>query len=235
MTVHEIRYCLIGCTTMSDGRKVRAQLDPGTRSLVCDRCERSIKRWLRDIPDNYALLPWFIEHGTVERNPDSQSTKAAYAPAPARLEVMDLLDGRHGLKWNGTAPAHDRRGVIGTLQVYAERVQAERGLTGDLGDLAVSTACAMLERHRLWITEQDWVTLFFDELKILNRQLSDAVGDYRRPPVGTCHAVTEDKDECGGSLFASVDGGVNCARCGAAWDVDHLRQLGLAQNAASSA
>ncbi|MCY1312923.1 hypothetical protein D9M70_633960 [compost metagenome] len=58
--------------------------------------------------------------------------------------------------------------------------------------------------------------------------MADAVGEYRRPPVGRCHVDTDDGATCGGKLFANPYGGVRCARCQATWDASELRILGLA-------
>lgn len=222
-----IRYCANPCTTIYDGQRSRTQVD-GDRAILCARCEDQLRRWLLAIPDNYALLPTFREPGSTEKNPDSKSTKASYAQAPIRLEVIDLLDQRRGLMWNGTAPAHDRRGALGTLQVHVERLRLERMLASTSAPLTVSEACNLLHRHRLWITEQDWAPLLYEDLKLLNRQLSDAVGDYRRPPVGKCQLVPEEAETaCGGGLYPDQAGGVHCVRCGNTWSPEQLRFLGL--------
>jgi len=221
----EIRYCVTGCTTK--GNRVTTE----TKSNLCTHCEDRLHIWLRTIPDHYALLPTFLEHGTTDRNPESKTSKAPDPPAPMRLDIIDLLDTRLGRIWNGTAPAHDRRGVIGTLRAHAERVIDERHLTTPTPE-TVYAACALLDRHRLWIAEQDWIAELYTETKQLNRTLADAVGEYRRPPVGHCHIDTDDNGgRCNGNLHANTYGGVRCARCHATWDATHLRQLGLAQAA----
>jgi hypothetical protein len=185
--------------------------------------------WLRTIPDHYRQLPQFVEHGTVDSNPESKTTKRAEAAAPMRLEIIDLLDTRLGRKWLGTAPAHDRRGVVGTLRVHVERLVEERPLTATAwDDRSVADACNLLHRHRLWIAEQEWVTYLYADLADLNKALGDAVGDYKRPPVGKCYIVAEGAEkDCGGPLFASTTGGVHCARCRATWDESELRRLGM--------
>jgi len=221
----EIRYCANGCTRTGD---IPVTTEPP--SQLCARCEDNLRVWLNKIPDHYALLPTFIEHGTVDRNPESKATKSVNAAAPMRLDIIDLLDTRYGRCMNGLAPTTDRRGVIGTLKVHTERLIEERPLT-NVPILNVSTACALLSRHRLWLAEQDWISDLYEDIKQLHRTLSDAVGEYRRPPVGHCHVLNDDNQACGGGLFANPYGGVRCSRCGATWDANHLRQLGLAQAA----
>lgn len=226
----QVNYCLIGCKSSNGDRRQTER-----RSKLCGRCEEDLHEWLRKIPELYALLPTFIERGSVERNPESVSTKAAEAPAPMRLEIIDLLDTRLGRKWNGTAAANDRRGVTGTLQVHAERLIEERRLSTPHDGRHLSSSCALLDKHRLWIAERDWVTYLYLDLKQIHRDLADATGDYRRPPVGRCHVDTDDHGRCDGPLFASKYGGVRCARCDATWAPERLRQLGLAQTGQDSA
>jgi hypothetical protein len=108
----EIIYCANGCTRRHGDEWQRVTTEPP--SQLCDRCEKRLHDWLRTLPDKYALLPGFLEHGATEKNPESKATKSANAPAPMRLDIIDLLDTRRGRRWNGTEPAHDRRGVVGT-------------------------------------------------------------------------------------------------------------------------
>ena len=219
----EINYCQVGCKNGKDKRQTEG------KSKLCKRCEDNLHHWLTKIPDLYAILPGYLIPGSIEKNPDSKATKRAEVGSPIRLEVIDLLDNRLGRKWLGTAAAHDRRGVAGTLQVHVDRLREERNLTNPHDDTSVTTACTLLDRHRLWIAEQDWAAYLHDDLKQTHRELSDATGNYRRPPVGRCHLPTDNDDTCGGPLYANTYGGVHCAKCHAVWDAAHLRQLGLAQ------
>lgn len=224
-----VLYCDVGCTTKtSDGVRRRRQTDSPSR--LCSTCVDQVEEWLREIPDLYALLPSVIEHGTTERNPDAPTVKRTEAPAPLRLEIVDLLDTRHGLKWHGTAPADDRRGVLGDLLAHVDTIADRRAVKRPGNVETVTGACQFLTRHLLWALEQDWVAYLHSDLKRIHRALSDAVGEYRRPPVGHCHVITDDTDDrpCGGPLFASKYGGVRCGRCHATWDAGQLRLLGLA-------
>lgn len=226
MSDQTVRYCATGCISPDQQRK-----QTEAKSNLCRRCEENLHTWLTKIPELYIGLALYLQPGTVEKNPDSKATKRATLGAPVRLEVLDLLDTRRGRIWNGTAPAHDRRGVAGTLQVHVDRLREERPLTAAHDDTDISASCRLLDRHRLWIAEQDWVSYLYDDLKQLHRELADANGEYRRPPVGKCHVEGDDGKACGGPLFANNYGGVHCAKCKAAWDAAHLRQLGLAQAA----
>lgn len=220
----DIIYCANTC--QRDGRPTTTT----PPSQLCNHCEDRLHNWLTNIANTWPKLHSFIEHGTTDRNPESKTTKAAVAPAPMRLEVIDLLDTRLGRKWNGTAAADDRRGVAGTLQPHVQRLIEERHLTTPHDHRDVTAACRLLDKHRLWLAEQDWISYMYDDVADINKALSDAVGDYKPRPVGSCHTVPEGGEKpCGGPLFANPHGGVRCPRCYTTWDAAHLRQLGLAQ------
>lgn len=214
-----IHYCLIHKT----------HHNPEPPKHICTNCETTLKTWLEQIPTNYALLPRFKEHGTTDRNPDAKTTKSAQAPTPLRLDIIDLLDERHGRKWLGTTPTNDRRGTLGTLLAIATEIAETRGLPGNIPN-HVYGAADYIDKNTDWLTTQEWVTEPFHELRKLHRRISDAVGIYRPKPVGTCHLINDDTTTpCGGPLMANPYGGVKCLRCRATWDANHLRQLGLAQ------
>ncbi len=218
--------CANGCKTRPDTDGNRHPVLTDDPSLLCRACEDRLLGWLEKIPQHYTLLPDFIEHGTVDRNPESKATKSSVAQAPMRLEIVDLLDERHGRRWNGTAPADDRRGVLGILESWARLVREEKNITTS-ETATVAYEAATLRRHLLWIAEQPWITELYDDIRDLHRQLADAVGDYRPKPVGVCGVVTED-GECGGPLMpARYAVGVHCTRCGASWTENDLERLGL--------
>lgn len=219
----DLAYCATGCTKAGH----KTQITPPR--TICPRCETQIGDWLRKIPDLFALLPRFVQHGTTDRNPDSKSTKAANAPAPMRLEIIDLLDNRRGRKWLGTVTVEGRRGVLGAVVAWANEIRDGRKMATPEPH-TVTEACALIGRHLPWVVDQDWADELHAELKSLHRELSDATGDYRPKPVGRCHVVPDDTDQpCGGPLLANPYGGVHCPRCDATWDANELRILGLAQ------
>lgn len=219
-----ITYCANGCTRRhgDDWHPVTTEAP----SQLCTHCEARLGEWLTKIPDTYALLPQFIELGSAEPDPDQRTAKRLTPPAPMRLDIIDLLDARRGRKWNGLNPADDRRGVAGILKVWLDVLIADRNLTPP-PITTITKACDLLNRHRLWLAEQDYIADLYEDIRKLNRDLNNAIGDYRRPPVGTC-AVDRDGTPCGGPLYASEYGGVRCTRCRSTWDADKLRLLGLA-------
>lgn len=220
--ISELTYCANGCTRNHEGTRIPVTTEPP--SLLCGRCEDNLRRWLKEIPERYALLPTFIGHGTTPKDPDHVTTRQTEAPAPMRLEIIDLLDTRRGRHF-GIIPAADRRGTLGTLHAHAQYIRDEKHLARN-PQPTVHSEAALIERWLLWLTEQDWVTEPYRELRVLHRQLGDAIGEHRPRPVGTCVIDTGD-GECGGPLLPSRLGGVHCPRCDATWDIDELRRLGL--------
>lgn len=215
-----ITYCVTGCRRNGHPTQTTAP------DKLCRHCENTLRDWIRTIPDIYSLLPSFIEHGSTEKNPDSQATKRTEAPAPMRLDIIDLLDTRLGRRWQGLDTTDDRRGALGTLLAIAEEIHDNRNLANP-PPAHVAGACDYISRHMLWLVQQDWVAEAFTEIKRLHRLLSDAIGDYRPKPVGVCNVTLEDDTECGGPLLANKYGGVRCGRCHNTWDAKQLRHLGL--------
>lgn len=225
----EITYCVMKCTVKRRGELLPKRTRPP--ALLCRDCVDRVKEWLREIPTHFALLPVFIQPGSVDADPGSHSTKMAWAPAPVRLDVIDLLDARYGRKWMGTAPAELRRGPLGDLIVEAQWVVEARGVTPatppDL--MTMSQVTAMLARHVDWIATQPEAKDFYNTVRKIHRALANGVGEFHRPPVAHCHITRPDGTLCGGPIYASDYGGVECARCKNTWDPGQLRLLGLAQ------
>lgn len=231
--------CVLGChRTGTDGRQIPVHAaDPG---LVCRDCADRMGDWLADIPGTYALLPDVVEPGTVDTNPETTSTRNPEAPAPVRLDVLDLLDDRRG--WQDGRPSDNRRGVLGVLQDWAQLVRDGRGLprpdeppaavAGDSDEMpTVHDEARFLARHLPWCCEQTWVGDLHDDLRRLQRDLANAVGEYRPRPVGSCPRDVERDGQtvtCGGPLLQSRwNPGVFCAACRDTWGHDELRRLGL--------
>lgn len=220
--------CIRGCTRR-DGDPARTHRD----NVICDRCTDQLNRWLTDIPDRYALLPWLTEHGTSPPDPDHRTPKRKHAPAPMRLDVVDLLDQRRGRRWNGTIPSfEDHRGTLGIVGSWARMVREERHVTALETQATVTSECALLRKNLAWIVTHEWVVELHDDLRRLDRDLAAAVGDHRPQPVGHCVAIVRKPTEngtrvtvCGGPLLPNRDDfGVHCPACGDCWTADDLRR-----------
>lgn len=231
-----ITYCVNGCTFKRAGERPRKRTT--APSLLCRDCEDRLHGWLAGatgkrvvmaLPEMVALAFAVAEHGTVETAPGSKATKAAWAPAPFRLEFVDLLDSKYARIWNGTAPSKLRRGPAGELLDHAEWVIDTRRVARPKNLETWTGVCSFLDRHRVWYAEQESVEFFYASVKTIHRAFSDFIGEYRRPPVATCHIARDDGSKCGGPIYASDYGAVECSRCKTSWDPGQLRLLGMAQ------
>lgn len=221
-------FCIRGCT-----RRDRHEADcegdcPGCEPRttehghLCRGCIDQLERWLKEIPDRYALLPQYLTpQAERDQSPESKHTKRPQAPTPVRLDVIDLLDTRLGRKWLGTEPTEDRRGTIGTLLAIANELR-----TKPRHDSNVFHEAGFLLESVHKLAELDHVADVYDELRILHRELGDAVGQHPPRPVGRCGVVKKTGEICGGNIYPTDTGGAKCRGCGADWTYENLRFLG---------
>jgi hypothetical protein len=200
--------CLNGCERATGDVREPIPCQPG--QLLCKECGKRLDKWLRAIPDSYALLPSVVDHGTVPSDPGTKHTKRPHPPAPMRLEVTDLLDTRDGRGVLGAVHSwaelvrdhrHDSRpcnGVICTHARASHWADARHPGCTVIGcqcalyvatDPTVSRECAYLITNLAWCTQQDFAGDLYSEIKQLARTLNDTVGEYRPKPVGKCHAL----------------------------------------------
>lgn len=251
-TAEPPRNCLNGCQTGTGPERGMVACEPGKH--LCPRCLNRLGGWLRAIPDSYALLPTVQDHGTVPGNPESAKTKQPDAPAPMRLEVTDLLDTRnergalgivhawaqlvrderrlprrctcdHARPTHGTGRGPAKHHCTAAGCGCSQYTETPATFTGE---------CRLLTAHLHWCAEQEWAGDLYTEIRHLDRQLSDTVGDYRARPVGKCAAWIERpgaplESLCGGALVMDRDKhGVVCLGCGKEYAADDgLRELGL--------
>ncbi|HEY3559641.1 MAG TPA: hypothetical protein VGL05_19365 [Kribbella sp.] len=218
-TAHAPSECLNGCESQQSSPASKVHCEPG--KLLCPKCVARLDKWLRAIPDTFALLPAVVMHGTVPSDPGTKHTKRPDPPAPMRLEVIDLLDRRPGY------------GALGILHSWAELVRDERG-DARPEVTTVAGECATLIVNLAWCAGQEFAGDLYQEIRVLARTLDDTVGEYRPKPVGKCAALIDVPDTtvqalCGGALVMDREGtGVHCLTCGARHEAnDGLRQLGL--------
>jgi hypothetical protein len=218
-------HCANGCTRITTAGD--REPTPAKAGRLCNTCADRLQRWLTEIPERYALVPqYLLPSADLDANPESKATKRPQAPTPLRLGALDLLDTRLGRKWQGTEPTTDRRGVLGTLLAIANEIRTSRGSKPRTTSSVLHEADTI--RGQLnWLTGQPFIIDIYTEIRILHRELGDAIGEYPPRPVGTCYVLTGDLEECGGPLMPVTDG-VRCPRCGAHWNHDQLRRVGLA-------
>lgn len=194
---------------------------------LCHPCVDRLEKWLTEIPERFALVPtYLLPTADLDANPETKTTKRPTAPVPVRLAALDLLDTRLGRKWLGTEPTPDRRGALGVLLAIANEIREAKGSPRRTTSTVLHEADTI--RGQLpWLATQEWVTDAYQEIRILHRELGDAIGDYPQRPVGICYITQPGQDaECGGPLLPNHSG-VHCPRCGAEWGHDELRRIGM--------
>jgi hypothetical protein len=211
----DIVACVNGCTRRHpDG--TRHPVRVATPNLACHRCTDRLDTWLREIPEHYAALPALLTTATVD--PDTRYGRRADPPAPMRLDIIDLLDHRHG-------PCGDEfHGALGALAGWVRVTAEDRRVA--LPDGTMSAMAGFLLRHLDWIVQQPFVDDLTSEIRALHRQLATAVGIHPPAPVGHCTATGADGNQCGGPLWPDRIGGVVCGTCGDRWSSLALARLG---------
>lgn len=222
-------HCANGCTRInSDGNR-----EPilAKRGRLCGPCDSRLERWLTEIPERYALVPsYLLPSADLDANPETKATKRPTAPVPLRLGALDLLDTRLGRKWLGTEPTPDRRGALGVLLAIANEIRTSNGSKAR-GDSTVLHEADTIRGQLAWLNAQEWITDAYQEIRLLHRELGDAIGVYPPKPVGKCYVVPKDAtEECGGPLLPTHSG-VKCPQCGATWEHTELRRIGMALEA----
>lgn len=228
----DLTYCVRGCTRTNANQEREPKFaDVG---LLCHSCLNRLEKWLTEIPERFALLPEFLTPTTdLESNPEAANPKRTNSPAPLRVAALDLLDDRLGRRWQATEPTQDRRGAIGTLLAIANEIRTSRG-SARLTNSHVLTEADYI-RHALdLLAHSPGIAEIHDELRILHRELGDAVGIYPPKPVGTCQIPDDNDAPCGGPLLPNA-GGVSCPRCDNHWDHNTLRFLGRTLEEAETA
>ena len=193
--------------------------------MLCPSHVEGLRDQLRGILETWVLLPLFTTPGSVDDG--NVRGKRIDAPAPIRLEVVALGDLRTVALHQG-----DPLPVAAMLQGWARIVREERRLpVPDVGATLLGEVL-LLHTHHAWVCAQPWVDAYAGEVRECGAAVRAAIGEYAPRPVGRCPVVGQE-GACGGPLHQDRWGGmgVSCRRCGAAWDQDDLRRLGLVMSA----
>lgn len=202
--------------------------------MTCSLCVGKLDDALVTILELFALLPVFMLPGSVPVA-DRIKHRQVDAPAPVRLEVVDLMDDRIG-----DLDDIRRRGIVGVLEQWARLVAQERRMSARPVKPSVATEVGFLRTHLNWVSEQPWVGEFAAEIMGTDprqpgilRQLEQACGETPPRPkiIGRCPAsIIRDGEPqaCGTALYADpASPSVQCRKCGAMWDEKRLAILGL--------
>lgn len=192
---------------------------------LCAGHYRWLKTALDDVLITAAMLPAFLEPGTVDRDPSLPvSRRGIDPPAPIRLEVVALEDRRTGAQ---VSPG-DVLPALAILESWARIVREDQALASPTTQATLMTEAGLLGRHVDYVAAQPWIDDLAAELRAIVGALHAAIGDYAPRPVGRCQVLDGDQ-ACGGALLQDRYGmfSVTCRRCGETWGEHELRRLGL--------
>jgi hypothetical protein len=223
----EIIACQNGCKEADAAGVLQPRLTEDGRTL-CEPCCDRLWKALDRLPDHYVRLHVAILPGSVERNPETKATKRVNAPAPLRIDPIDLSDERHYLI-GGSLPLDRVRGVVGVLQKWANLIRVQQG-SETTAHPTMTSEVARLTASFNFLMRQPYAANAYKEIMAEHRKVRDAIGIYRGRPVGKCPVVVTDDEQtvgevCGGALFP-MSLGVKCVRCNAVWDSERLAHLG---------
>jgi hypothetical protein len=225
--VTDLTACGNGCKDADAQGVLQPRMTEDGRTL-CESCCDRLWKALDRLPDHYVRLYAAILPGSVERNPETKATKRVHAPAPLRIDPIDLYDERHYLI-GGSLPTENVRGVVGVLQKWANLIRVQQGGTTNPNP-TLATEVARLVGAFDFLVRQPYAPNAYKAVMTAQREVKDAIGMYRQHPVGRCPVIVTDDEEsagelCGGPLFPTV-AGVKCVRCGSLWSPDRLAHLG---------
>lgn len=195
---------------------------------ICEECCDRLWKALDNLADYYVRLGAAILPGSVDRNPETKATKRVHAPAPLRIDPVDLSDERHILL-GGSLPVENVRGVVGVLQKWANLIRIQMG-SPTLANPTLTTELRRLTGSFDYLVRQPYAPSAYKAIMSTQRKVKDAIGIYRGRPVGKCPVVvTDDEAEegqvCGGALFPVAEG-VKCVACNSVWGSERLAHLG---------
>lgn len=206
-------------------------------SHLCEPCIEHLVSTLRTVEENVAALT-----PVKSVKPGMVATASGFESAsPAADHALVMLDPRSkitGVSRTITGPDDDAEPPL-SVAVLGEWAQLAGWTTGTVRD-AVS---GLLVNHR-WITEQDWVVDYADELFRLLAQLLRANGDGPPIPQAACirpiGSITVGRKAvpvlCNGPIVEvryQNGGGARCLACGESYSGFQLVRLALGTSEAS--
>lgn len=185
----------------------RADRTPGTKWLS-NHQDKTLRRILADLPDRITVAYQVLDGEKLGDNERGQSVPGSRPPLS--LAVLDLT--RTGTVHNDPIAHQTTRsaGILTMLESWvrlaeSEMLDCDQNPTEAPQHATISSACAWLARHIVWITEQQWVTELLADLKQADTDVRHALrerAEYRpRCP------------KCGGWLEARF-GFHTCNACG---------------------
>lgn len=186
---------------------VRPPRQAGERSRACDMCCELLWQRLDAIVNLTPFLEFLREPSVV---PSTRRTSGDGSPAPARVEVLSLLDARGDLS------------LSTILGGWASRLAKDRKLSGKT-DPAKS-----LRAHVDWLARQPYLEDLAADVERIHGEVLRVCGEATAN-VGR-HTPDLGGEGCGGRILASPwSPFAHCERCGAEWPRSQWRNIGARQ------
>jgi hypothetical protein len=186
---------------------VRPPRQADERSRACGLCRELLWQRLDAIATLTPFLEFLREPSVV---PSTRRTSGDGSPAPARVEVLSLLDERGDLS------------LSTILGGWASRLAKERKLSGQV-DPAKS-----LRAHVDWLAAMPYLEELSADVERIHREVLRVCGEATAD-VGR-HTADLDGEGCGGRILASPwQPDAHCTRCGASWPRAEWRNIGARQ------
>lgn len=188
---------------------VRPPREADERKRACLPCIDGLWQRLDEIATLTPFLEFLREPSVV---PSVRRTSGDGSPAPARVEVLSLLDDRGDLSLSA---------VLGR---WAARLAEERKLSGQVDPVK------SLRAHVAWLAAQPYLEDLAADVARIHTEVRRACGEVTST-VGR-HTADLGGDACGGSIVASPwQANAACQRCGHEWPRSQWRVLGARQEA----
>jgi hypothetical protein len=226
--------CVNGCTTKDAADNLTPRR--AAEGLLCRRCANNLKRWLRDIPVDYALLPMVLIPGSSAQQDGSSRTKQPEAPAPLNLTAAALMESRSDANPsvvggdNGMASVARDPGdelwyelpdiprALPILQTWDDQLRVDLDSSRDQSQPQLKPIAANVAGEVNYLlgafdrlVEAEWIADAMKEIKTVWRALCSAHGVSTVPnQFGQCLTVT-DAIQCPGRVVE--DANTHLPRC----------------------
>lgn len=247
MSEHVKPPCVRGCTRpvrdMESGEKIGEEPKLATEGLLCPRCAKDLRTWLRQIEDLYAVLDSRPGGGASPFSP-AKRQKVSGSPALIRLDVAILQDPRSssGALYRGEV-VHEPEDIFdhpsdipGQFIAWATSLATDLNLKTRPTNL--TDAIDLLAGE--WFTNlcyQNWVVDLYDDTKTTRTMLRRITGTTGARPAGKCpcgNTLYEPEPKPGVTKLDPEKAVIECRKCGHRMNALALVRLAAAQRVADN-
>lgn len=238
--------CVRGCTKPildpNTREKIGDEPRPATQGHLCGKCAEKLRKWLKDIPDLYAVLDPRISRANNSNTAPANRRKISGSPALIRLDVAILQDPRThwGSQWRGKSTMEPEDRYDPPSDIPSQFITWAYALADDLNltqQPTTLTEAIELLTGPWWsnLCYRPWIDELFTDTQTTRRLLRRVTGTNGPRPLGKC--------QCGNTLYEPipVPGATNidperaileCGKCGHRMNSMAIVRLAAAQRVA---